>query len=145
MTKPGTKVLISQDCRDGHPATGQIGIYEGDFPYSVTLGYRPEGVEETEWKGEFGYDDYKSGAVKFKGGTPVNSIYAEWVLGEKQPAPFFAMPSNNPRIRLPDGSTIWGAECWWGEVVEGVTLEEAQAQTEEVKKAIVSILNGAPK
>lgn len=40
---------------------------------------------------------------------------------------------SNPRFRLPDGSEIWGIECWWTLYEEGLTLETAQAEVEETK------------
>lgn len=63
--KPGTEVVIVQDCRNGSPADGLIGTYEGEFPFIVQN------------------DD----------GTTTAFL--------------------NPRILLPDGTHIWGIECWW--------------------------------
>jgi hypothetical protein len=67
MTKQGTEVVIMQDCRDGGEATGQIGIYEGEF--TVLIDFMDEKIT-----------------------------------------------ANSPRIRLQDGSVIWGAECWWSKL-----------------------------
>lgn len=33
----------------------------------------------------------------------------------------------NPRIRLDDGKTVWGFECWWGPESEWPTLVEKYA------------------
>jgi hypothetical protein len=46
----------------------------------------------------------------------------------------------NPRIRLEDGSVIWGAECWWGTADDAPPLAEAQARTEKLKTAISSVM-----
>ena len=137
----GTKVLISQDCRPGGPATGKIGTYEGDFPLTVVFGYQPTPKHETDWKdGEYPYEDYRSGFIKMQNGQPANQIYLEWEPGKECPLPFFAMPMTNPRIRLEDGSVIWGCECWWGPVVDGLTLEKAQEQTENTKIALAALI-----
>lgn len=44
---------------------------------------------------------------------------------------------DNPRIRLEDGSVIWGAECWWGSADTPTT--EAVEQTQNMKE-IFSVL-----
>jgi len=135
--EPGTRVLISEDCRDGSPATGKYGTLEGDFPFTVSLGYQANENHEIQWaNGEFSYEDYKSGKLKNNSGVPANSVFKEWEQGQPQPRPLFAMVMTNPRIRLDDGSVIWGAECWWGPIVEGLTLEQAQKQTEQTKKVL---------
>jgi hypothetical protein len=80
----GERVLIIEDCRDGHIATGQVGIYEGLFdPETMTAA----------------------------------------LLG-------------NPRIRLQDGSVIWGSQCWWRPVREAGPLPQEQAALEEHKTII---------
>lgn len=47
--------------------------------------------------------------------------------------------SNNPRLRLKDGSTIWGAECWWTPEVDR-PLEELQAEVDLFKQLYISLL-----
>jgi hypothetical protein len=69
MYQPGIRVIITMDCRQGSPATGQLGVYEGDFLYEDSF--------------------------------------------------------ENPRIRLDDGTCIWGCECWW-EPYNGQDLESSQ-------------------
>ncbi len=36
-TNPRKKVLIVEDCRLGSPATGKIGIHEGDLPRTAVV------------------------------------------------------------------------------------------------------------
>ena len=48
------------------------------------------------------------------------------------------------QIRLPDGSTIWGDECWWEEfTVQDHTLQEAQVSLEEHKEVLRAVFAGA--
>lgn len=136
MTNPGVRVLITQDCRDGHTATGKYGIYEGNFSYSVELGQQFTEDSKTKWVGECGYEEYKSGFALLKDGTPVKDVYLEWELLKEQPRPYFAIVMTNPRIRLEDGSVIWGAECWWSEAKDGLTLEDSQKDLKEFQKFI---------
>lgn len=90
MTTAGDKVRIIEDCRDGIPATGQEGIYEGRFP------------------------------------IPSNE--------DRYP--------DNPRIRLDDGSVIWGAECWWENVTDDMApLEEAQERVEAYREKFAYVLD----
>ena len=39
----------------------------------------------------------------------------------------------NPRIRLQDGSVIWGYECWWHPVDQAGPLPQMQAELEKHK------------
>jgi hypothetical protein len=131
LYKSGMKVRIIQDCRDGCNATGKIGVYEGDFPLTVALNVGGEFLS-----GEWDYAAYESGALKTKAGRTVKDLFPLWT-GGKQPEAF-AMPMTNPRIKLDDGSVIWGAECWW-EPMDGLkphTLEEAQSNLEDHKAAL---------
>lgn len=121
VTEPGTKVLITQDCRTGGVATGQIGTYEGDYPYTAIICLN----------GEYREYDYE---LFVRWNATQENPFPEYSGGDK-PAVFY-IPNNNPRIRLPDGSVIWGAECWWGEAEGAPPLEEAQRQTEIVKLII---------
>lgn len=88
--EPGTRVRIIQDCRDGSTATGQYGVYEGDFPIDI------EGDDE---------------------------------------------PFMNPRIRLDDGSEIWGIECWWDEAKDAPPLDKAQSALEKHKEYLCAMLS----
>jgi len=134
MTAIGARVLITEDCRKGGNAAGQTGVYEGDFPLTVVFGYQGQEDDEPNWKpGEYSYEAYRDGSLKMVNGEPASLYYLEWERGKPCPRPLFAMPYDNPRIRLEDGSIVWGCECWWTEVEDGMTLETAKAQTEETK------------
>lgn len=150
--KPGTKVLVTKDIREGGKASGQVGVYEGDFPLSVVFGYGETADSDVVWvDGEYLYEDYKKASAAIDGVTlsdgslielhqskPLNEVFIEWERGKPRPVPFFAMPMMNPRIRLEDGSVIWGAECWWEEYTEGLT----QAQSEEHLEQHLEVLRG---
>lgn len=156
--KTGAKVLITKDIRDAGTASGQVGIYEGDFPLTVVFGYGASKDADVVWvDGEFMYEDYKKAtavieAVTTKDGVvhelkepkPINEVFVEWVRGQARPVPFFAMSFHNPRIRLPDGSVIWGAECWWEEYTDGLTLDDSQKHLEghlEMLRGIVDAIS----
>lgn len=60
----------------------------------------------------------------------------------------FPIPSSedrypdNPRIRLADGSMIWGAECWWENVTDDMApLEEAQGRVQEYRIKFAYVLD----
>lgn len=82
----GMKVVIIEDCRPGHMATGQTATYEGDFPVDDSC----------------------------------------------------AFP--NPRMRLQDGSVIWGCECWWKPVEEAGPLPQMQQELEKYKEFVRGLL-----
>lgn len=136
MIEPGTKVLITKDVRGVTPnATGQIGTYEGDFPISVTMCIDGKIVE-------FQYGAFMELNPLLRYPTP--SIQDAIASGDTKwkDKPYYLV-HDNPRILLPDGSRIWGYECWWG-VAEGAPdLAEAQAQTEDVIGLIHAILEKA--
>ena len=149
MTKPGDRVLIIEDCRDGSPATGLVGVYEGDFPRGVVV-FVSDGAEK------FYYDEFISGRTRAGGGPfnrePLVNIIPFWspdgsrphpcgeglyVTVSCSPSPPYWFPTDNPRIRLPDGSIIWGDECWWGDAENAPpTLGEAQADLENYKTVL---------
>lgn len=109
--KPGDRVLIIEDCREGSPTTGQIGVYEGMFPISVFL---HDG--ENFLPGEWNFEEYDSGRLAIAtDGVSIKELYPLWVEGEERPEGPFALANENPRIRLEDGSVIWGCQCWWGQ------------------------------
>lgn len=124
---PETKVLITRDIRNvpsEQKADGQIGVYEGDFPVTVSM----------KVNGEYREYDYEQ-FVKWNAVQPhpIPSIEEAITSGDGawKEKPFY-MVSDYPRILLPNGSRIWGYECWWG-VAEGApSLAEAQSQTEQV-------------
>jgi hypothetical protein len=131
MMKPNTQVLITEDCRDGGTATGQIGTYEGDFPLTIALN------SGQGWIAEVDYEAYMRGNLRGVAGDPAGDIWPLWQKGTPQPEGPFAMPIDNPRIRLADGSVIWGCECWWQAAETApVTLEEAKIDLKEFKELL---------
>ena len=139
LIQPGTQVYITMDCREGGPATGQIGTYEGDFPLTVAFGVEKANGEFLFIDGEYSYQAYKDGLITVEDGRAAKDVYPEWKKGQPRPAPLFAMVEDNPRIRLSDGSVIWGCECWWGEV-EGGTFDKAVEATHETIKGINAVM-----
>lgn len=149
LAKPGDKVLIIEDCREGSPATGQVGVYEGKFPRAAIV--RGLGF----WR-EYSYDVFIEGKVRFTAGEftldPLVKHIPFWSLGNREPHPKgegfpvlatahdpkppYWFSTDNPRIRLPDGSTIWGDECWWGDAKTAPPLEEAQADLKDHKTVL---------
>lgn len=82
-------------------------------------------IQEYQYEGFMNWNRYNT--------PPIPSIQEALASGDPdwEDRPHYII-SNNPRIRLADGSHIWGYECWWG-VAEGAPdLAEAQAQTEDV-------------
>jgi len=53
-----------------------------------------------------------------------------------QPDEFFG----NPRIRLQDGSVIWGCQCWWRSVREAGPLPAEQVALEKHKVILREII-----
>jgi hypothetical protein len=142
VMKTGERVLIVEDVRDGHIATGKTGIYEGDFPLTITLGYQVSEEVEIEWRGEYDYQDFINGKITLFNGKPANTIYKEWKPPESCPRPLFAMPMNNPRIHLDDGSVIWGVECWWKPMEYAANkLEDDQKELETEKEFLRTVAN----
>lgn len=49
-------------------------------------------------------------------------VFGEGVyLGERIPdqSPFKELGVRNPYIKLDDGTSVWGFQCWWGDVERG--------------------------
>jgi len=89
MATRGDAVVIVEDCRVSHIATGQTGTFEG-------------------------YYDLETGA-------------------DRNAEPW----NGNPRIRLQDGSVIWGIECWWRLVEDAGPLPQMQEELAEHKEMII--------
>ena len=156
--KPGTRVLIIEDCREGGRVTGQIGVYEGDFPYSVIVangGVHSEHEYEQfmQWNQQErpipsieGVDFKDDPRPQRPAEDADEATTKEWMVTwdawweRNRVRMVYYGVNNNPRILLEDGSVIWGAECWWGTADDAPPLEEAQAQTEELKEAIVGVM-----
>jgi hypothetical protein len=144
---PGEQVIIVRDIRKpqcGHEkADGQTAVYEGQFPVSVTV--RLNG----QWR-EMAFEPFANGEIQATTADGRNVPLADvlpqvWLEGEHRversplyegtvhvaegdrQAAFYWVDCN-PRFTLPDGSCIWGYECWWG-LIEGAP--ETQAEREE--------------
>lgn len=129
--KANQKVRIIEDCREGSPATGKFGVYEGDFPFSVMV-MRYNDFTKEKRVTEHAYDWWmESGWTEY---------YPEYKEQEPKPESYwFAV--TNPRIRLEDGSVIWGYECWWEPVKnEMLSLEESQKDLEGYKDVLRGVI-----
>lgn len=136
--KPGDKVVIVEDCRDvPSKADGQVAVYEGDFPRSVIL-MRDIPGKEPEVLGECTYEQYQDDNFTIMNKSTneefvVHDLFAEWNDGIPKPkGRLIAMVSNNPRMRLADGSVIWGDECWWS----AKRAEEGNPTLEQRKESL---------
>jgi hypothetical protein len=145
--KPGSLVRIIEDVRDSHCATGLLGIYEGNYPRMVTLCLYGDFHE-------FMYNKFVNGEVKFKDGRSVIDVvsreedirlpsiedFHEYKAYLKRMGVSYWYVEYNPLIRLPDGSFIFGDECWW-EVFERQdhTLQQAQQSLEDQKEFLRNI------
>jgi hypothetical protein len=123
-------VRIIEDCRKVEsPATGQLGMYEGDFPRTVIVQrINPYTDEKTlheymyDWWMTSGWTDY---IPEYKGHEQDNEPH--W------------MKMANPRIRLADGSYIWGAECWWSDKVD-TSLDELQKEVDLFRELFAAMI-----
>lgn len=153
--EPGCLVLITQDCREGSPATGEYGVYEGDKPIGICYRYPfTENADNKNWRecmysetnlnafkvfgfvltseivqqvgGELGYE------LPMKGDGP-EVMRAMVEIHEESEKRLATVPHyyirTNPRIRLENGTYIWGAQCWWKAV-------DAKIPPDELKTAL---------
>lgn len=132
-TKPGTRVLITRDIRDiPNKRDGQIGIYEGDFPLTVLMDFGG-GVKEYDYESFMRWNAEQE--------YPIPSVDEAKLSGDPHwKNRLWYVVMENPRIRLPDGSCVWGAECWWGPAEGAPPLEEAQAQTDAFAGAVAAVM-----
>lgn len=131
--EPSRRVLIIEDCRDGSPATGQIGNYLGDLPRSVAL--TSDGGQS--WSHEYDYQGFID--HQEADGTKATAEFPLWEGGPK-PGNKFAMVRRNPCIQLADGSVIWGDQCWWKVAADDDDLSEQQESLEQHKALLATIL-----
>jgi len=137
----GKRVRITQDCRAGSPATGAYGIYEGDFPISAIINmgdnYREVDYEEfIEWNEK--QENPIPSLIDLVAKEPKYEGPMEDWKPKKYDFPVW-FPHTNPRIRLDDGSTILGCECWWA------VIDNDDPPLDELKKAeqeTISALKG---
>lgn len=143
--KAGDKVFITEDCRPGSPATGQVAIYDGDHPRTIILGQVLTDKGRIDWIGEYNYDSYASGRLTIGGTIPARAVYLEQApvgdLPQLVDGACIAVPFLNPRMRLDDGSVIWGDECWWTPLTDGLTLADAEVDLAQTKALLREIGN----
>lgn len=143
-TNPGDKVIILEDCRSKPGAAGQSGIYEGDFPRSVIVCINGS-------YHEFDYEAFVSGEIILDK-ISLCQFVPFWQVDPAKASPvqdgpvvtdnqggLYWFPSDNPRIKLDNGETIWGDECWWSKAVQTPPLAEAQAELEKHKAILVGL------
>lgn len=119
--EPGTPVRITEDCRPGRKATGQIGTYEGEHQKKTY----PEPEPQMEaYLPDQGFDAYFEDMRRWARRCDV----CYWFTTE------------NPRIRLAADEVIWGDECWWEPAAGAAPLPEAQAHLAEQKQLLVAML-----
>lgn len=123
-------VRIIEDCRNtDKPATGQLGMYEGDFNRTVIV-KRLNGITNDYELKEFMYDWWmESGWTEY---------YPEYTGQQPEPAEYW-MPITNPRIRLADGSHIWGDECWWSPKIDA-SMAELQKEVDLFREVYAAMI-----
>lgn len=158
----GRLVVILQDCRDGKNAKGMYGIHEGDWPIawsyvgrdgSGEIEYTPENEQILRKYGMIPCDEMndRTAAILFERhgiklpfakGSDINKQMSAFNLLEEYRAEILSevpgeyFPHTNPRIRLEDGSTIWGYECWWKPMDARVSAEEMEQVLADGEKGI---------
>jgi hypothetical protein len=123
----GDKVTILQDCRESPVPAGTVATYDGKFPLSVAL--TEDGGES--WIRECDYAEFVASPKLVK-------LFPLWD-GEEH-GKRFAMVMRNPRMTLPDGSKIWGCECWWEPIEQTKSLDSSQKELEELKSVMRDII-----
>ena len=88
MYESGIRVFAAESASNDEVRLYGYGVYEGDFRPPVSpFGQQWEEVEEMIRK------DYPDNADKM-----IENLQR----------------LTNPRIKLDDGQTVWGCQCWWG-------------------------------
>lgn len=146
IDKPGDLVKVFNDRRPGRAAIGQTAVYEGELPHTVYL-ITPHGPEL------WGIDDFVAGkaiARNDKGGSPAvvaspqlvddvsEAITGNFIFKDDQKPNYYWVIYSNPRLRLQDGSTIWGRECWW-QNVSGVDETAVSVEIESLEDYMQSL------
>lgn len=137
----GKLAIVLKDCRENSPAKGRYGICEGNFPvgwnYSGPNGkpsgeclYTPE--NEKILREKYGFilieelgdrvaqillEQHDIALPLLEGISKeeerhASSLYSQ-TFDELRKTTGIYFEHTNPRIRLEDGSVIWGYECWW--------------------------------
>lgn len=126
----GDPILIVEDDRsdpDIPDATGQIGQYEGEKPLTVLINFHGT-------RHEYYIKDVIEGKV---------TVFGRPILDVVPPMPENAglntdgwVAKTNPCILLPDGSHIFGIQCWWRPVLPGeqIDMEKEKARLARAQK-----------
>lgn len=88
--QPGTRVFAVCDASKSQVRLFGFGVYEGDFLMPIA----PKEEDLIVEARKLGFSEEKA---------------------KEQTAQMFKVLFNNPRIKLDNGQTVWGYECWWGE------------------------------
>lgn len=126
IIEPGTRVIIVRDVRkDVVSATGQVGVYEGETVFCVQAmdagewkELKPE-VLEQEWfcsKYPKCDKDFLDELQKRTADDPMPDSFLafnEVAAWYKKHNVCYHFVDTAPRIRLEDGSFIFGYQCWW--------------------------------
>lgn len=107
----GSMVHIDMDCRKPATATGKYGVLEGEFPRTVVVVHKAQVRDTQDHMQEFAYDEFMAWNLKQE--EPVPEINHETLMQSDKSQQVYFYVHTNPRIRLDDGSVIWGDECWW--------------------------------
>lgn len=124
MYEPGIRVGAISHSKDDVVYMFGWGTYEGDFPRRSGPGFGGEANVQVAQAAEV-----------FKEHCP-------WATEEDVEA-FLDRATKNPRIRLDNGKTVWGAQCWWGteeavkQRIQGrqVVYLDIDEQVEKARKA----------
>lgn len=154
--EPGTPVRITEDCRPGRKATGQIGTYEGEHPRSVILLERGDYKEYTieAWKAsglaatvpdieQHQKKTYPEPEPQMEAYLPdqgFDAYFEDMRRWARRCDVCYWFTTENPRIRLAADEVIWGDECWWEPAAGAAPLPEAQAHLAEQKQLLVAML-----
>jgi len=90
--QPGDRVFAMESATDTEVKMYGFGIYEGDFP--TPTGPFGQSYQEVEKEFREMYPELPDDKIA----DMMNSLKSR----------------KNPRIKLDDGQTVWGMQCWWG-------------------------------
>lgn len=128
------RVFALNDAGESVLAEGEIVSLIDIVPHFDAIVHSLQEYEEANPEPEFPgldasdekWDEYHAALTRWRRGFGTNYWYERM----------------NPRIRLDDGSVIWGIECWWGPAENAPPLEKAQELVEIKKARYRSILVG---
>ena len=101
MSQPGIRVFAIRNADQDHIYLYGFGVYEGDFIQPTgTLGILgpARSIEQT----------------KEKVRSYLTEAHPNDAIEEDTIAEIAESLLKNPRIKLDNGKTVWGCQCWWG-------------------------------